>query len=111
LNEKLKLKHLLESENFRIRTAMFIGEKRISTLKSFFDGIYYSFDIYNIKEENIFLGLNEWTIKYYNWKETSAGWKDIILKECENDEEKAVDEFFRIYDKFKQKPVANTVYN
>jgi hypothetical protein len=106
MNEKPKLKHLLESENFRIRTAMYIGEKRISTLKSFFDGIHYSIDVYNIKEEKIFLGLDEWTAKFYLLKETTAGWKDIILEDCENDEEKAVDEFFKIYDKFKENQVS-----
>ena len=96
-----KLKELLELEHFRMRIAMYIGEKRLSTLKGFFDGIYYSLDVYNIDEENVFEGLHEWTAKYYGWEDTNAGWKNIILSECENDEYKAVDEFFKIYDKFK----------
>ena len=58
MNQTLKLEQLLESESFRNKTEMYIGEKRISTLKSFFDGIYYSFEIYNIKEEDIFKGFN-----------------------------------------------------
>jgi hypothetical protein len=101
MNQTLKLEQLLESESFRNKTEMYIGEKRISTLKSFFDGIYYSFDTYKIKEKDIFIGLNQWTAKYYDWEETSAGWKDIILIENGNDEEKALNEFFEIYDKFK----------
>jgi hypothetical protein len=96
-----KIEKLITSESFRNKTEMYIGEKRISSLKSFFDGIYYSFEIHNIEEENIFKGFNEWTAKYFNWKESTAGWKNIILKECENDEKKAVDKFFEIYDKFK----------
>ncbi len=96
-----KLKELLEMESFRSRTEMYIGEKKISILKSFFDGIYYSLEAYELKEENIFEGFDNWVANYYGWNESTAGWKNIILKESENNETKSVDEFFRIYDKFK----------
>ena len=49
-----KLKILLESESFRSRTAMYIGEKKLSTLKGFLDGAYYAFDAYDVKEINLF---------------------------------------------------------
>ena len=98
-----KLKILLESETFRSRTAMYIGEKRLSTLKGFLDGVYYSFDAYDVKEEDYFNGLHDWVANYYGWNETTAGWSQIILIECGNDEEKAVDEFFKVYDKFNGK--------
>ena len=98
-----KLKILLESESFRSRTAMYIGEKKLSTLKGFLDGAYYAFDAYDVKEINLFEGFHDWVVDYYGWNESTAGWKNIILKECDNDEMKAVDEFFKIYDKFKIK--------
>ncbi|WP_298549214.1 hypothetical protein [uncultured Aquimarina sp.] len=97
-----KLKLLLESDHFRTRIAMYIGEKKLSTLKGFLDGIYYAFDAYGIKEENVFEGLHKWTADYYGWTESTAGWKNIILKECGNNELKAVDEFFKVYDEFKK---------
>ncbi len=103
-----KLKMLLESESFRSRTAMYIGEKNLSVLKGFLDGIYYSFDAYGVSEENLFEGLHDWVAEYYGWPETSAGWKNIILKECGNDEVKAVDEFFKVYDKFKNRSLKKT---
>ncbi|WP_299215092.1 hypothetical protein [uncultured Aquimarina sp.] len=101
-NEIPKLKALLESDNFRSRIGMYLGEKKISTLKGFLDGIYYSFDAYDLKEENLFEGLHDWVANYYGWTESTAGWKNIILEECGNDEVKAVDEFFKIYDEFKK---------
>jgi len=44
---------------------------------------------------------NDWVASYYGWNESTAGWKNIILSESNNDEEKALKEFFNIFDKFK----------
>lgn len=96
-----KLEELLELEDFRKRTAMYIGKKKISILNAFIDGVFYSFDAYNVDEGWIFDGFHDWVADYYNWTESTAGWKNIILKECSGDEEKSIDEFFKLYDKFK----------
>ncbi|MGB4775443.1 MAG: hypothetical protein WBP45_09745 [Daejeonella sp.] len=37
----------------------------------------------------------------YNWLESTAGWKNIILKENDFDEEKALKVFFEMIDEFK----------
>ena len=103
MNKLPKIKELINMHSFRTRTAMYIGEKKISILKSFFDGIYYSLEAYNVNEEYIFNGFDDWIANYYGWTECTAGWKNIILSECNEDEEKAVDEFFNLYDKFKLK--------
>nr|WP_321237197.1 hypothetical protein [uncultured Psychroserpens sp.] len=102
------MKILLDSESFRSRTAMYIGEKKISVLKGFLDGAYYSFVAYDVNEENLFEGFHDWVAEYYGFSESTAGWKNIILKECGNDEVKAVDEFFTVYDKFKNKSLKKT---
>ncbi|WP_298880117.1 hypothetical protein [uncultured Polaribacter sp.] len=107
INELPKLKELLETEIFRTKTSMFIGEKKISLLKSFFDGFYYSILSHNLNEDNLFEGFDDWVARYFKWKESTSGWKNIILKECNNDEIMSVDRFFELYDEFKIKKNRN----
>ncbi len=97
---KFNLRKLLNSENFRLRTAMYLGSKSISELRSFFNGFSYAEYVWNIKSDSPLEGFNDWVASYYGWNESTAGWDNIILKECNMDEEKAVDEFFRLYDLF-----------
>ena len=96
-----KLKELLESDSFRTKTAMYIGEKKIYALDSFFTGIEYAFEAYNINASRVLYGFSDWVSNYYNWPASTAGWKNIILKECKGNDEKAINEFFRLYDIFK----------
>ncbi|HRH47445.1 MAG TPA: hypothetical protein PLP23_01765 [Panacibacter sp.] len=93
---------LLELEDFRLRTAMYLGEKKICVLRAFIDGYFYATDTHNLKliDDKRFLKFNDWTALHFGWRESTAGWKNIILDECNRDEEKAVDKFFEVYDKF-----------
>lgn len=94
---------LIDMEDFRKRTAMYIGEKTISSLKSFIDGYFYATwtnDI-EIDDKVQFGDFHDWVAQHYKWKESTAGWKTIILKECDGDEIRAVDQFFDLFDEFK----------
>ena len=95
---------LIEKEGFRKRTAMYISEDRISTLKAFMDGYFYALDAMEIHLQETgpkFEGFNDWVAAYFGWSESTAGWKNIILQESNGDESAAVDLFFKVYDKFK----------
>ena len=95
---------LIKEESFRKRTAMYIGEKKISLLKGFMDGYFHGLDAKEIhlrETEPKFAKFHDWVANYFKWYESTAGWKNIILKECGNNEELAVDKFFELYDKFK----------
>lgn len=97
---------LINEENFRKRTAMYIGEKKISILKGFIDGYFYGLDVKEIhlrESEPKFVNFSDWVANHFNWAESTAGWKNIILKECDGDEKLSVDKFFELYDKFKKK--------
>ena len=100
-----KLKNLIDSENFRLRTAMYIGDKKLSILKAFFDGYYYC----NLNEDYLLDGFDDWISNYYNYKESTSGWKNMILLKCKNDEEKAVDKFFELFDNFKKKTQSKVI--
>ena len=95
---------LMNEENFRKRTAMYIGEKKINILKGFIDGYFYGLDVKEIhlrESEPKFEKFSDWVANHFNWYESTAGWKNIILKECDGDEKLSVDKFFELYDKFK----------
>ncbi len=69
------------------------------------DGYFYALDAMEIhlrEPEPKFEKFHDWTAKYFGWKESTAGWKNIILKESNENEKEAVKLFFEVYDKFKE---------
>jgi hypothetical protein len=94
---------LLDTEDFRKRTAMYIGDKKITSLKSFIDGYFYAAWTNDIKinDQIKFDDFHNWVAGQFNWKESTAGWSRIILYECNGDETLSVDKFFELYDIFK----------
>ena len=94
---------LLDTDDFRTKTVMYIGDKSIMALKSFIDGYFYAIRANNIDaDDNIkFDDFHDWVAGQFNWKESTAGWSRIILRECNENEELAIDKFFVLYDKFK----------
>ncbi|TAH29888.1 MAG: hypothetical protein EAZ06_05245 [Cytophagales bacterium] len=94
---------LIRSENFRKRIPMYIGEPTISNLQSFIWGYYFAERIHKFELTTLdlyFEGFNDWVTKHYHWKESTAGWKNIVLTEENNDETKALQTFLTLYDKF-----------
>jgi hypothetical protein len=95
---------LLDTEKFRKRTAMYLGDKTISSLAAFLNGYYYATEVHNLEdnEDTVRFGdFHDWTARYFGWSESTAGWKNIILKECHGNEELALAKFFELYDIFK----------
>ena len=87
------------------RPAMFFGKKSIINLKAFIDGLFFAekyfdfdFDWKSFYSEDDF---HDYTAKYFGWRESTAGWANIILEESQNDEEKAVDVFYALLEEFK----------
>jgi hypothetical protein len=82
---------------------MFIGDKKITALRSFIDGYFYATWTNDIEVDDKigFDDFNDWVAIQFKWKESTAGWNRIILEECNGDEKLAVDKFFELYDRFK----------
>jgi hypothetical protein len=88
----------------KVRTGMYLGESKISNMSSFLDGYLFCSQIHNIKQEKVFPPFwyfHEWAKEKYNWYESTAGWKNIILQENNNDEEAVLNVFFDLMDDFK----------
>lgn len=84
---------------------MYLGDKKISTLRTFLDGYNFATQIHHVDCSNEyppFWYFHEWAMDQYGWYESTAGWKNIILKENDNDEEKSLQVFFQLIDEFKK---------
>lgn len=98
------ISELLENPHFRNRIQMYLGKKEISLLNQFLFGVHMAQSIYDIKsiEGDFSYGeFHDQVCDFYKWPESTSGWKNMILTESNGDEEKAVDEFFRVYDLIK----------
>ena len=96
---------LIDSESFRKRIAMYIGEKSISNLRIFMDG-YQACELFNeINAKGTkppFWIFFNWICKYYNHSGSYYSWDGIILQNCDNDEEKALETFLLRFDEFRK---------
>ena len=105
MNSIPKLQELLVLESFRKRTAMYIGSNDINFLESFLFGVGYTLDAYEIEEKWLLEGFNDWIANYYHWNESTAGWKNIIVKECNGNTAFALNKFFELYDLFRAEKI------
>jgi hypothetical protein len=87
----------------RTRTAMYLGEYKISAMWSFLEGYNMAIRLNNVAqtpEYPPFWYFHEWAKEKYKWGESTAGWKNIILQENGGDEEKALTVFFEMMTDF-----------
>ena len=83
---------------------MYLQAKRIDVLRAFIDGYQYALDSYGVKDNrnDRFKKFREWVLEHYSRPQYAGGWNDIILEDCKGDQQKSVDKFFDLYDKFKE---------
>lgn len=89
----------------RSRPVMYIGSNKISNMRTFLDGYEFSILVHNVEGKDVFPPFwyfHEWAMHKYKWRESTAGWNNIILKENGNDEEQALKVFFEMIDEFKK---------
>ncbi|OYE04252.1 hypothetical protein [Nostoc sp. 'Peltigera membranacea cyanobiont' 232] len=100
------MKNLYEIlEMMRPRPQMFLGQRSLTALSGFIGGYFFAMEENGIliEEENPpFSQFHDWVARYYKWYESTAGWKNIILREV-GDEAKACDVFFELLELFKQR--------
>jgi len=92
-------------ELIKKRPVLYIGSNNITSMENFMHGYDFACLVNDIEYNNIyplFWYFHEWIMEKYNWNESTAGWKNIILKENNNDEIKALDVFFKQIDEFKK---------
>lgn len=90
----------------RKRPGMYLGSLTLTPLFYFLHGYDFARRDLSCEYFHSFLPLDfrffsEYTCLYYHRRD-SAGWCNHILEYCGGDEEKALSEFFEIFDKFKE---------
>lgn len=92
-------------ELIKKRPGLYIGNNNITSMQNFIDGYDFACLVNDIEHNNVyplFWYFHEWAMEKYNWGESTAGWKHIILQENNNDEIKALSVFFEEIDEFKK---------
>lgn len=92
-------------ENIRIKPGMYLGCASITRLRLFIIGFEYASYIFNDKKYQFkfFPGFQKWVQDYYDIGKTPLGWDNLILKANSNDEEKALFDFFDLFDRYRSK--------
>jgi len=86
-------------EDLRERPGMYLGKKSITLLDAYFGGYIHDEFKSNPNYHTSFSGFTDFVRKYHDGS-LSKGWSTLILDAVDGDEEKAVDVFYELLDKF-----------
>lgn len=82
------------------RPAMYIGKHSIFCLKAFIDGWYFRNIDENVKIE-LMNDFSLWVNNlFFNGSELTCNWCEFLYKLSANDESKALDKFFTLFEQF-----------
>ncbi len=91
-------------EAVQLRPMMFLGWNKLSLMRSFLGGFQMAVNLSNANYDTgkFFTEFNQWAInKLTSENESKYGWSGIILRKCNNDEEKGLELFFALLEEFK----------
>ncbi len=94
-------------EKIKPRPGVFLGEPSITRLQSFLNGYataLYDYEISNEIDALLplpFWFFHEYVARRYNFNGSISGWRNMILKQV-NSEEEGLNLFFELFDEFKQ---------
>lgn len=104
-----------EIEVMRHRPAMYLGRISLTALYDYLGGFQHA--MYGLSKDGIkkliplpFIFFNDYVANYYNWYEATTGWKNIILREMNNDDEKGLWTFYELFDSFKALSIQSCVF-
>ena len=100
----------LELDKIKNRPGLYIAHPEISILYGFILGFLRANtrDKANTSWGDIMFGkFSEWVALHFDWPGSTAGWRNIILKECNGDESKSFDLFFILYEEFVNDSINN----
>jgi len=86
-------------------SAAFLAETTISKLRTYMDGFYMCKHLFDIKTDDTlppFWLFFNWICKEYNHSGSYYSWDGIILQNSDNNEEIALETFFKKFDEFRE---------
>jgi len=96
---------LIDSDHFREKASLYLGEKSITKLRIFMAGYELCEIAHEIRPSNTkppFWLFFHWICKYYHHSGSYYSWDGIILQNCDQDEAKAFETFFLRFDEFRK---------
>jgi hypothetical protein len=90
-------------EKIKSRSAMHIGDNTLSAMYFHLQGYFAACEEHGITNEEVpnFSGFHDFVAQYYSYYESTAGWKNIILRENSFDEKQSLLKFFELVDLYK----------
>jgi hypothetical protein len=91
-------------EKTKVRPVLYIGENTLSAMYFHLQGYFAACEEHGIKdgENPDFSGFHDFVAKFYSYRESTAGWKNIILRENNVDERQSLLKFFELIELYKQ---------
>src|SRR5437764_1496231 len=88
----------------RQRPALYLGECSLVRLRAFLDGCLFVVQEFGIEDDTqpAFGGFHDWVARRFGWRESTAGWCNIILQQCGGDDRKALDLFFDLVEEYRR---------
>jgi hypothetical protein len=88
----------------RVRPAIYLGEWSLTRLRAFIDGYCYMAYERGIEpgDQPNFDGFHDWVAAKFGWRESTAGWCNIILQESNGDDRVALKSFFELIDEYRK---------
>jgi hypothetical protein len=83
---------------------MYIGRASLTPLHFFLEGYSFALSEHGIRQPNEvppFKGFHDWTARKLGYRESTAGWCNMILQHVGGDETVAFERFFELLDEFR----------
>ena len=83
---------------------MYIGDNTLSAMYFHLQGYFAACEEHGVVDEDVpnFSGFHDFVAKYYSYNASTAGWKNIILRENNFNEKQSLLKFFELVDLYKQ---------
>ena len=100
-DEQIRRGQLLDV--LRVRTAMYMGVRKLSALSSFLDGWRFALNVYDIEFiDPLPRDFHDWVAYRLHFRGSTSGYKNMILERVP-DENEAVDRFFELLDEYRMR--------
>ena len=88
----------------RAHTAMYMGVRKLSALSSFLDGWRFALNVYDIEFiDPLPRDFHEWVAYPLHFRESTSGYKNMILERVPDKKARLSDRFFELLDEYRMR--------
>jgi hypothetical protein len=100
----------LEDKNVRSHISMYLGDRKLTTMWHYINGYRAATDIHTVEQDlkPDFWLFHDFVAEHFGYSESTSGWRNMIFEQT-SDEEKGLDLFFELFDKFRGQPLPQPI--